>query len=370
MRVQGTSRPRIGIDARYLQLPGVGRYVETLLRGLKEAVVGASRREWPFDVVAYVNSDTPVPDGLEDLEFREVSWRIFTVSQQLRWWRRVTDDQLGLFHSPHYDAPLLLPCPLVVTIHDLVYFRFPPAGLGGLARRAYYTCMHRAVVRRAQNLIAVSEFTNGELQDRLGVRLRPDAVILNGCVPYSEHNPPVERPNAGRYILNVGTWKPWKNIPRLLEAFAEVRKVDPELQLVLAGKQGKNDVQVVSRQDGVLVVGEVSEPELRGLYRHAQLVVCPSLYEGFGLSALEAMREGAPVLVSRGGALEEVAGGVGLTFDATDSDELASAILRLLASDDRSHMQEISRQRAAQLDHVTMARKTAALYSRVLESAA
>jgi glycosyltransferase involved in cell wall biosynthesis len=170
----------------------------------------------------------------------------------------------------------------------------------------------------------------------------------------------IDRP----YLLFCGTREPRKNLPRLLEA---VRRLDnPEVELVLAGPAGwKGDVTNGSSDLGgrVRALGFVPYEELGALYEGAELVVYPSLAEGFGLPVLEAMAHGAPVVTSAGSATEEVAGAAALLVDPLDTDAIASAIDRILRDSAlATSLREAARARAATFTWDRTADLVAAIY--------
>jgi alpha-1,3-rhamnosyl/mannosyltransferase len=167
-------------------------------------------------------------------------------------------------------------------------------------------------------VIAVSEFTRRELIELLDVPDEKIRVIPNAVGPDFTQDGEAA---TGDYVLAVGTLEPRKNLERLVDA---VRRMDKELRVVGARGWGKVKVE----GNGVSWLGEVTDAELARLYRGASCVAYPSLYEGFGIPVLEAMACGAPVVTTRGTAMEEVADGAAVLVDARDADEIAAGIER------------------------------------------
>ena len=215
---------------------------------------------------------------------------------------------LDLLHCPTYRAPLRPRVPLVVTVHDVAVVGHPewfPRWHRETGRRAL-----RAGVRAADAVVAVSSFTRDELVALLGVPPERVRVVPNGVAPvFTPEGPRAE----GDYVLAVGTLEPRKNLARVVEA---ARLAGVELRV--AGASGWGEV---AREGWV---GEPSDRELAALLRGARCLVYPSLYEGFGLPVLEAMACGTPVVTSRGGATEEVAGGAAVLVDAGAVDAIAA----------------------------------------------
>src|SRR5438067_4165161 len=224
-----------------------------------------------------------------------------------------------VLHCPTYRGPLRPRLPLVVTVHDLAVLRHPEAF--NRWTRAYSPRVVPRVLRAAREVIAVSEFTRRELVELLGVSEEKIHVVPNAVEDEFTEDGPAEQ---GEYVLAVGTLEPRKNLARLVEA---VRRTDTELRIV--GARGWGRVEVDS--NGVRWLGEVSDAELARLYRGAVCVAYPSLYEGFGIPVLEAMACGAPVVTTRGTAMEEVADGAAVLVDAHDPAEIAAGIAQAVA---------------------------------------
>jgi len=215
--------------------------------------------------------------------------------------------------------------PLVATIHDLIHLHQPQTNPFA---PLYAKTMLRRAVRRARRVLTVSEAVAGELRTELGAR---NVAVTPDGVDHDVFRP--DGPRAeGRYFLFAGNDKPHKNVARLVEAFARLRGGNAQgstqlnTQLVLAG----SDFARYTKVEGVIAAGFLDTPhELAALMRGAIAVVVPSLEEGFGLPAAEAMACGAPVVTSMNAALVEVTGDAALHADATSVDALAAAMERL-----------------------------------------
>jgi glycosyltransferase involved in cell wall biosynthesis len=270
---------------------------------------------------------------------RDAVWYPFLVGRE---------DAADVLHCPTYRGPTRSRVPLVVTVHDLAVFRHPEAF--NRWTRAYSPRVVPRVLAAAQRVIAVSEFTRQELIELLRVPDEKIRVVPNAV---GDEFTNVGEAAEGDYVLAVGTLEPRKNLARLVEA---VQRTKRELRVV--GARGWGGVEVGG--NGVRWLGEVSDKQLARLYRGAACVAYPSLYEGFGIPVLEAMACGAPVVTTRGTAMEEVADGAAVLVDARDPAEIAAGIER--AATDRDELVARGLERASQFRWDAVAAATVQVY--------
>jgi glycosyltransferase involved in cell wall biosynthesis len=281
---------------------------------------------------------------------------------------------VDLLHSLAFAQPLLWRGPSVVSFMDLSFLRFPRAFRRG--NRLYLTTMARAAVRRADHLLAISESTRQDLIRLLGAR--PEQVTVTYCGVDSAFRPldaavvRAYRERRGlpeRFILYVGTLEPRKNVPRLLEAYAALRRQGSAPPLVLAGARGWGRLGIEARlrtlglEDSVRLLGYVPTAELPLCYNAAGLFVYPSLYEGFGLPPLEALACGTPVVASNASSVPEAVGDAALLVDPRDTAALTRALAAAL--DDaslRERLRATGLQQAQRFSWRRMAEQTHAVY--------
>ena len=284
-------------------------------------------------------------------------------------------EDAALAHTHYFVSPRLS-CPAVVTVHDISYARAPE--LFSRRDRSLFGLV-RGSVRRAARVIAVSEFTRADVCERYGLDAAKVVAIPNGVGaafrPVADASARVrDRFGIARpYVLCVGALQPRKNVPLAIEAYARLVGRGTECELVVAGgdRGGRLDVLdaiLRTRLTGrVHLVGHVEDEALPALYSGARALVFPSLYEGFGLPALEAMACGTPVVASNTTGLAEAVGDAGLTVDPRDADGLADALRRVI-DDPALHERLVAAgsARAAQFTWARAAVATAGVYREAL----
>ena len=359
---------RIAIDLRMYRHSGIGRYLRNLLPPLLPLLHATSIR-----VIAPPALLTDSP-WLADprVEVFPADAPIYTIAEQLLHLRGAFRDT-QLLWVPHYNAPLYYSGKLAVTIHDIAPLALPEI-LGTPLKRAYAKLLIERATSQASAILAASEFTSRELQQRLGVDPAKISVAYQGLdASWPAHAIPHREPDGVPYLLYVGNVKPNKNLKRLLEAFAKAQSRIPH-RLVLAGRMrgfGTNDDAVLQQAESlaprVRFTDEIPDSDLIALYAGAAALILPSLYEGFGLPILEAMHLGCPVLCSNATSLPEVAADAALYFDPHN---VASLTERLLQVTDQALMEALSaagRSRAAQFSYTQCATQTAAVLNPLLQ---
>lgn len=270
---------RVAIDARKIRDFGIGTYIRGLIAGLVE--IGED------EIVALAPKWAELPRGVEHVVADAPK---YSVRELLTVGRGIRAD---VFHAPHYVVPFTK-LPTVVTIHDLIHLK-----LRNPLKRAYARTMMRRAARHT--VVTVSNAMKREIEATLGAR----GVIVtpNGV---DAHFTPDGPRRDGEYVLFVGNAKPHKNAAAAIEAAKRAN-----VSLLLAGE------------------GFEFFDDLAPVYRGAIALVMPSIEEGFGLPALEAMACGTPVITSTNEALVEVTSDAALHVDAHDVDALAHAIARV-----------------------------------------
>ncbi len=232
--------------------------------------------------------------------------------------------------SPANTGPLLV-TNQVLTIHDLSALEHPEWFQSSFA--AWYRLLQPLLARRVARITVPSEFIKRKVMARFA--LPPEKVVtIPAGVDTSKFHPLNVSHDMGRYVLFVGTLEPRKNLAALLAAWNQIKGRHGDVCLVIAGGAGRvfSNSPVPASAPQVRWMGYVPDEALPGLYAGAEMSVLPSLDEGFGLTALEAMACGTPVLVSDAGALPEVVGNAGAIFSLSDPSGLSSALNECLSS--------------------------------------
>ena len=255
---------------------------------------------------------------------------------------KITGKGANLLHSPAYVAPLIAPCPVVLTIHDLHVMTHPQ--FCTKSNRLHYSMMIPPSIRKAAAIIAFSTYTERIIQNRYPEVAHKITVIPPGIPPIfkrHEKHADIQRirhkhklPTS--FLLFVGDLTYRKNILGLINAFAIVQAERPDMHLILAGAADHTTASAIDKQirkigipHRVSRIGYVEPQDLPILYSIAQAFVFPSHDEGFGLPPLEAMACGCPVVCS-GGAPVEICGDAAVTCDSRDRSSIASAVSLLL----------------------------------------
>jgi len=362
---------RIGIDARltHYRQAGISQYILQLIEGLARC-----DSEDEFVILQSVKSRAPILDRPNFVR-RSLLTPSHHRFEQLTLPVEISAARFDVLHSPDFIPPFHRNCRSVITIHDLVFMLYPHFLTKDAAR--YYGQIDQAV-RRTDAIIAVSQATKHDVMRLLGVPENKVTVIYEAASPVFR---PIKMPDLrqrvrgrfgipGEFILFVSTIEPRKNVSTLLRAFRQFLDVyRREIKLVLAGEKGWLFDEVfrlvaeLKLEKEVIFLGRVSTEELLWLYNTAETLVAPSIYEGFGLTPLEAMACGTPVIVSNVSSFPEIVGDAGLFIDPGCADELMVAMQRILSDSElRASLIEKGLKRAALFSWDKAAQETLALY--------
>jgi glycosyltransferase involved in cell wall biosynthesis len=302
----------LAIDARMHAHSGIGTYITQVVPRLVR-----QRPEWEFVLIG----DPAAWDALADapnVRTRSNASPIYGAREQWEIARLVPGG--ALLWVPHFNVPLAWRGPLFVTVHDLFHLAMPRLA-GGPHRRAYAHLLLERVRRHAAGVAFDSAFTEREFLRLVGTPHGQATVVHLGVDSGWSRIPPAPSPRPRPYFLYVGNVKEHKNLSLLVRAFRHLIP-DTAFDLVVAGQMegmrthDDSILRLAAESGGrIVLTGKVPDALLRQLVAHAEALVIPSLYEGFGLPALEAMAAGCPVIASTAASLPEVCGDAALAFD-------------------------------------------------------
>jgi glycosyltransferase involved in cell wall biosynthesis len=337
---------KIAIDIRRMTEFGVGTYTRNIVRALSRL---DQENEYfligPPEKVAEINS---LPPNFQNVPLLEADSTAKGYLECRAILKRIRCD---LVHIPHlFWFPRTLPCPYVMTVHDLLEHMYGARKSSGFKRSLHFQ-LTRRVLRGAARILAVSNFTKNEIEKLFGIHSDRVEVIHNAIDPRFLHGHATETDRrflAERYqithpfLLYAGRISPHKNLVRIIEAFsalkAELEKEEmyPDLKLIIIGDELSKHPDLrrtVIRggvQNDVRFLGFVPIDVLRIFYDAAKVFVFPSLYEGFGLPPLEAMAHGTPVLTSNASSLPEVVGHSAVMVNPENVFEIMRGLHRVL----------------------------------------
>ena len=376
---------KIGINTYFFKFPasGSGQYLLHLLQALAEV---DQENEYillgPHPIprktgtlIKFPHVVTPVP-GLarRNASIENLIWEQFTAPSAAR------KAGVDLFHIPYFAPPFFPRTPCVITIHDVIPLRLPQYRTDP-KMKAYLQLIARAA-HKATLIITISQHAKHDMIDALKLPAERIRVIYEAAG--DEYQPITDfevlanmRARYGlndRYILYLGGLDQRKNVPQLVRAFAHLYQQirDPNLQLLIAGNPDKlrgplfPDPRPIAADLGMagqIVYRFIEEEDKPAIYSGASVFVFPSLYEGFGLTPLEAMSCGTPVICSNRTSLPEVVGDAAISFDPDNMREMVQAMHSVLSQNElQADLRARSLQRASQFNWRKTATETVAAY--------
>ncbi|MDW3191290.1 MAG: glycosyltransferase family 1 protein [Cytophagales bacterium] len=362
---------KVLINAMHLRgnFSGVHRYTEHLLRHME-------------------NSDLQI-DSLQPID-RTTTSNLFPKTlprlnrvwyEQIRMNRDFRSGEYGLYHATNYILPLFWQGPSVLTVHDTIALDFPELCKDETA--LYYGLMLRHSIEKSNRVLAVSEQVRQDIMRHAHIPKERIMVTQLGVDPAFKRRPFQEDLARVRkkydlptsYFLFVGNLEPKKNLSRLIEAFHHLLpQLDESFQLVMAGQKGWKYMDIFKTierlkiQSRVRLLDYVPQKDLPALYHQASVFAFPSLYEGFGLPAIEAMACGTPVLISDRGALPEVTGGFARQVNPLDVHEISIGLFEQLTQSKQERLID-AQEWVKQYQWAKTAEKTLTVYNEVLENA-
>jgi glycosyltransferase involved in cell wall biosynthesis len=384
---------KIGIDARFLTHPqpgGFKTYTENLVTALadldkeNEYILYLDREPSPQDIIpVQPNFQTRVVTG--SLRMIGLPWR-----EQIRLPRQIAVDQVDLFHSTCLTAPLHVDCPLVITVHDMIWAfpeRFSQKGTWSLKRKFmewYNYWVPKYATGRASAILTVSHAARESIIEYLHYPSNKIYVTWEAARPCFTSVSDVQCLDdvrkkydlQSKFILAIGSSDPRKNISTLVQAYSLLPyQLQQEYRLAIVWTHREladhlsRQLSSLGLQEKVQFLENVTNEDLASLYNAASLFVFPSLYEGFGLPLLEAMACGSPVVAADTSSIPEIVDDAGLLFEARDPQGMAETITYVLSNNEvRLNLIQKGFKRNAIFSWKKCANETLAVYEKVLSS--
>jgi len=351
---------KLAIDCRFWGIThaGLGRYARELVLAM---IKDLEDRNWklgdfPINLSLFFQRETWLKDKnkLKQCRIIKVDIPHYSLREQLEFSRMVDQEKLDLVHFPHFNLPIRLKTPFVVTIHDLIKHFFRGRSVTTRALPVYwlkhlgYRLVLRQAVARACKIIVPSYFVKDQLAVHFPHIEKKIKVTYEGVAEaYRTTSLEGERKNkklikkyrlSTPFFVYTGSVYPFKDLATLLRAFKDLlgRKglVKPKLLITCSRsifwEKLKKDVKRLGLEKEVIFPGQIVDDDLAELYQMASALVVPSLMEGFGLPGLEAMSSGCPVIASRAGSLPEVYGQAAIYFQPQNAADLTEKLSRVL----------------------------------------
>ena len=381
---------RIGIDARTILNPekgeaiGVGHYTYQLIRNLLK-IDSANEYVLFFDFHVRekdIKKFTQPNVKIKFYPFSDYKKYLPGAYSEILGTATLSKEKLDLLHttSPHSRIPSGYRGKCVVTFHDLSIYKIP--GCYPTIRGARDKAIYKLMAGKADRIIAVSNSTKKDVEEIFKASPEKVKVIYSGLDKRFFDEPKIEGSKVlekygitKKYILFLGTLEPSKNITRLLESFADFKEKTKkengkfDYQLVLAGKRGwlsKEYLQIakdLGLSKDIIFTGYIVGDELVPLFKNSQFFIMPSLYEGFGMTVLEAFATGTPAIVSRVSSLPEIAGEAAFFVDPMSKEEISNAMLKFSQDENlRNEFRSKGLEQAKKFDWEKTARETLEVY--------
>ena len=361
----------IVIDARTID-SSTGKYTQALLHHLNASYATS----FHFVVVTPPASRQHWQTTYPNLLVEPAHEKSYSVAEQTSFVRRLESYHPDLVHFTMPQQPFLWVKPSVTTIHDLTLVRYDNIDMNRLVykmKKGIFISLLCTVVARSKAIITPTHYVKNDVLDYMGRRYgKKIHVTLEAGEIINATPTAIDELVGRRFLLFVGNAFPYKNVGRIIEAFALLKQRYPDLHLALAGKKDffYDQHQDYAARHGlrdVHFLGFISDGEKRWALHHCELYIAASLSEGFDMPTLEVMHEGAPLVASNATCHPEVIGNAGVFFDPHSTDDLVRAVSRVIDSPRlRSSLIRKGHARVRQFSWARMADETVAVYRQVL----
>lgn len=368
----------IGVDARLWNETGVGRYIRNLVKELDKL---SPQHEFVFFALSkdHENIKSQIANLTYKIVTADIQWH--TVAEQLKFPRLLEKENLDLVHFPYFSVSFLTNIPFVVTVHDLILHHFS-TGKASTHNPLFYNLKYQGyklvlsqTIQRAKKIITVSHETKKEILTHYKIPQEKIEVTYEGIDKATLTSLSKQSKERVPYFLYVGNAYPHKNLETLLIAFKKFLQTHREpIELICVGKEDyfyerlKATIAHMNLTGSVIFYDKITDAQLANLYQHAVALVLPSLMEGFGLPALEAMANECLVICSQIPAFQEICQKACLYINPQDADDIAQKLAYVIQAK-KSEIQEkktMGKARAKDFSWEKMAQETLAIYENCL----
>lgn len=351
-----SSRIKIGINASFLRKPDAG--IGQVTRGFIHELVRSYSAKNEYFLYLEEDIDLKLPENFHKRVFLPKFWKRDDLVRKI-WWekwllpKKARSDSCELFISL-YQCPTVMPAKIEhkMLVHDMIWNIFPQY-LDNW-RKKFYAALCGRAAKKADSVVTVSNWSKRDIHKYLKIPLDKISIANPSIGDEFFSKSSTEKDNEvlekygifGTYVFYIGGFDFRKNVERLLIAYKILinKNEFPHIQLIIGGEDKsrfsalfadvKRVINDLDLEEKVKMAGFIGQQDLPALYRQCQLFVLPSLYEGFGLMALEAMACGAPAAVSKTSSLPEVCGDAVLYFNPNDEHEMAKVMAKILTNKD------------------------------------
>ncbi len=369
---------RIGIEGLPLLFhrTGTSTYTHELVQNLRRLNLGDQ-------VMLFARNQRKGGSSYHDISYRERLANYFYKEYRLP--QELAEHGIEIYHSPRdmgLPSTSRLPCLTIMTLHDIILVRraldyYSPS------RAKMYERRLREKVAEVDHVVTISDFSRRDILDWCGIEASRVSVVYDGLS--EKFKPVIDESHLAaasnryqlppRYILSVGSTEPRKNLRTAIKAFNQIHRVHGELQLVITGVDycRIRPEKAFAGLDltGVHFAGYIHDDDMAAVYTMAEVLLFPSLYEGFGLPPLESMACGTPVVTSNSTAIPEIVGDAAILVDPLNATEIAGALEMVLSSTEvRVELVEKGKDKATKYHWRICAEETRKIYQRVIETRA
>jgi glycosyltransferase involved in cell wall biosynthesis len=362
---------KIVIDARESGT-GTGRYVDKLIEYLHKL-----QPEHSVILLAKAERLKFLAELAPSFVIIETPFKEFSFSEQIGFLRQLNGLEADLVHFPMVQQPVWYHGRVVTTMQDLTTIRFRNPTKNPVifwVKQQVYKWVNKRVAKKSSHIVTISQFVKRDIMRYTNIPANKITVTYEAADRITVLSSPVESLDGKQFLMYIGRPLPHKNLDRLVEAFALLQNDRPDLWLALAGKKDSLYEQIADHAKklgvrNIVFTDFITEGQLKWMYENCAAYVFPSLSEGFGLPALEALQHGAPLVSTNATCSPEISGDAAHYFDPLSIQDLALKISEVL--DDPALRQDLIEKgnvQSAKYSWTRMAAQTLAVYENILRN--